>query len=223
MIEWTFWRISSFIRSYLYIWGEIIMSWLLFKCTHPWEHQLDPLQIHTRTHTNTDHFLWMGKGSYWRILSGKRTFSNKWWWTLDETPLLAHVFCLLNFQSAMYLFFCCVWAMTIVRLKRCRHLGFKHLDPPESTSTTKNLALIAFLTLNENTFLHVWRWETVCLLVLFGWECLSYVCLAHFLQEKESESDLQYHKSQFFLKGITTCTPSILRPLFWIRGKKWRI
>lgn len=39
-------------------------------------------QTETCAHTNTGRFVWLGKGSYWRILSGKRTFSNKWWWNL---------------------------------------------------------------------------------------------------------------------------------------------
>lgn len=46
----------------------------------------------THAHTNTDHVLWLGKGSYWRILSGKRTFSNKWWWTLDKKNIVSSSF-----------------------------------------------------------------------------------------------------------------------------------
>lgn len=49
--------------------------------------------------------------------------------------------------------------------------GLKDSDP-ESTTDKKVHALIAFLTLNENTLLRVWRWEsvvTVCLSVSFVW------------------------------------------------------
>lgn len=37
---------------------------------------------------HTHHFLRPRERSYWRILSGNRTFSNKWWWTLEENTLL---------------------------------------------------------------------------------------------------------------------------------------
>lgn len=106
------------------------------------------------THTFTDHFLRLGKGSYWRILSGKRTFSNKWWWTLDEKPLLAHLFffflffppspfCLLDWHSAASLLFCPALCSTLDRLKRCRCPGFMRLDP-QSATPTKIHAIFAF-------------------------------------------------------------------------------
>lgn len=94
------------------------------------------------------------------------------WKTIVSSSLF--VFSIYNLQWTFFFFFPVFHPGQVSGYKdvRCRHPGFKELDP-ESTSTTKNHALIAFLTLNKNTFLQVWRWESVvyvCLWVLFGWE-----------------------------------------------------
>lgn len=135
-------------------------------------------------HTNTDHFLGLGKGSYWRILSGKRTFSNKWWWTLDKKPLLTHLyFCLLNLQSAAYLyllisfFIICVRSWSSVRLIRW--------GPPHPQ---RIMSSFAFLTRNESTFRHVWRCWSVCV-------CLGLVLLcmeAHSCQKRTARFNLAH-------------------------------
>lgn len=85
MNEWTF---SS--HQILFMHLCQITNMFVFKNVSSHESiSSTPCRTHKqrRVHTNTDHFLWVGKGSYWRILSGKRTFSNKWWWTLDEKTI----------------------------------------------------------------------------------------------------------------------------------------
>lgn len=64
-----------------------------------------PVRAHHPVLTHASHFLWMGKGSYWRILSGKGTFSNKWWWTLYETNIVCSSYLSALFVMSMFLFF----------------------------------------------------------------------------------------------------------------------
>lgn len=118
-------------------------------------------QTHTRarTHANTDHFLWMGKGSYWRILSGKRTFSNKWWWTLDEKTIVSSSFlsqfAITSVHFTLVLSSFPGWKGVDIQVPRNR--------TPSPTSGRHNQALTAFLTLNRNRFLYMWG--VFCLLV----------------------------------------------------------
>lgn len=169
-----FWQISHLIRFYLYICGETTTSWMFIKTQPPVRASARPApDTHTCTHTNTHHFLWLGKGSYWRILSGKRTFSNKWWWTLDENTLLAHLF--LSPQFIIHSF-------SFVLVYVCQVEGCRQTDlDPEFTSPSKNHAHITVIA-GENVFLHVWRWErdadgliwsvwTVCELSVWDWCC----------------------------------------------------
>lgn len=37
------------------------------------------------------------------------------------------------------------------------------------------LKIIAFLSLNENTWLHVWRWDSVSVVFVWEWELFAYV------------------------------------------------
>lgn len=174
---------------------------------------------HMYTHTNTHYFLWLGKGSYWRILSGKRTFSNKWWWTLDEKPLLAHLLFLSSqFLQQCIFFMLCVWSWTSgakKKVSRIWMLSHKESCPP----------IASFLTLNENILLHVWRWESVAsvcwwrLWVVFYSLGLSlHYMEAHSLQEKSIlfiKPCITSDKLPFALKSVQ----SIVRSSFRILAK----
>lgn len=88
-----------------------------------------------------------GKESYWRILSGKkkRTFSNKWWWTLDRKPLF---FVFLAYQRTV------CFQFYVGFLKKVNEsLGYKALNPTKSNDI--NLVLIVGLH---------YKWNRICIL-----------------------------------------------------------
>lgn len=137
--------------------------------------QLLPVGHNTRgafTNTCTHHFLWVGKGSYWRILSGKRTFSNKWWWTLDGKNWLAPLCssCFLNFFSTPWTCFFSLLAAFMSRTRvqfirfhtagPCGHLSLKGPCPPVA-STTWIIKLVMWQGVCEVWF-WIWTWANFC-------------------------------------------------------------
>lgn len=161
MRQLIFWQIFRLIGSCLHIWVKIVIFLASFKM-HPTHESISE----TPTPPPTDHFLWLGIEAI-EGFSGKITFSNKWWWTLDKKNIVSSSFFSLSppFSPPPSVCICSV-------------LHWEGADLQVSSiwilSRSLNHALIAFWSLNENRV----RYISVCLWVVwlgccFVWKPIS--------------------------------------------------
>lgn len=162
-----FWQIFCLTGSCLQIWVKIVIFLASFKM-HPTHESIS--ETSTPPHPPTDHFLWLGIEAI-EGFSGKITFSNKRWWTLDKKTLLAH----LSFPSLLCFLLLRQCAFVLCHIEKVRTSRFQAFGSWVAASIMLSLISDPSMKTEFVTF--------QCVCELFGW--VVALCGSPVLPEKD--------------------------------------